>query len=165
MDRQAGNVRTMSDRNVIQTAFDEFAKTAGCSKKSGSWYRRSSETILVLNLQKSQNGLQYYVNVALWLRALGDEESPKENKCQIRTRLTRLLPADLEKRLTELLDLDSDLDQMSRKEGLLDLLREHLLPLMEASSSLEGLRSGDGQDLIRKSLVTGPGQKLLAGGS
>lgn len=152
----------MSERNAIQTIFDEFAKAAGCSKKSGSWYLRSPETIVVLNLQKSQYGLQYYVNVALWLRALGEMDAPKENKCQIRTRLTRLVPADLEKRLTALLDLDSDLDEASRHEELLGLLRERLLPLMEASSSLQSLRSGDGQLLIQKSLVTGPGQQLLA---
>ncbi len=53
----------MSVRNSIQTTFDEFGKTAGGSKKSGSWYRRSPETIVVLNLQKSQYALRYYVNL------------------------------------------------------------------------------------------------------
>ena len=101
----------------------------------------------------------------MWLLALGEIGAPKENKCQIRTRLTRLVPADLEKRLTELLDLDSDVDEQSRREELLGVLREHLLPRMQASLSLESLRSGEGQQLIRKSLITGPGQQLLADGS
>jgi hypothetical protein len=155
----------MSERNVIQTTFYDFAKAAGYSKKSGSWYRRNPETIIVLNLQKSQYGPKYYINVALWLRALGDEEAPKVNKCQIQTRLGQLVPAGLEKRLTELLDLDCDVEDMVRRTELLDLFRQHLLPLLEASSSLESLRSGDGVELIQKSLVTGPGQQLLAGGS
>lgn len=59
----------MSVRNIIQTTFDEFGKASGGSKKSGSWYRRSPETIFVLNLQKSQYAVRYYVNVALWLLA------------------------------------------------------------------------------------------------
>lgn len=152
----------MSDQNVIQATFDEFAKSAGCSKKSGSWYARSPETIVVLNLQKSQYGPQYYVNVAIWLRALGDVEAPKQNKCHIRTRLTRLVPPDDEKRLAALLDLDNGVDDSSRRDELLAVLQGHLLTVLKASSTIGGLRSGEGRQLVLKSLVTGPAQQLLA---
>lgn len=152
----------MSERNVIQAAFDRFARGAGCSKKSGSWYLRSSETIVVLNLQKSQYGPQYYVNVALWLRSLGDDEAPKENKCHVRTRLTRLVPPEAEAQLASLLDLTSGVDEGQRGEALETFLRVHLLLYLKACSSLEGLRSGVGEHLVSKSLVTGPAQWLLA---
>ncbi len=151
----------MSSRNIIQSTFDEFGKASGYSKESGSWYRRRAETIVVLNLQKSQYALRYYVNVALWLLALGQSEAPKEHHCHVRTRLDDLVPPAMEGRLTELLDLESLIDEETRREELLALLREHLLPLMEASSTLEGLRSGDGQRLINASLVTGLAQRLL----
>jgi len=151
----------MSERDVIQRIFDEFGKIAGCSKKSGSWYMRGPETIVVLNIQKSQYGHQYFVNLAIWLRALGDADAPKENNCHIRTRLTRLVPTDLEERLTALLDLDRDLDEVTREEELLRLLCGHLLPLLKASLSLESLPSGDGRRLVARSLVTGPAQQLL----
>jgi Domain of unknown function (DUF4304) len=151
--------------NVIQSTFDEFAKGIGGSKKSGSWYLRGTETIVVLNLQKSQYGLQYYVNVGVWLRALGENEAPKGTDCQIQTRLEGLVPAELENRLTELLNLDYDLDEVGRQQALLRLLRDHLFPLIVASSTLESLQAGAGRELVRKSLVTGPGQGLLAGGT
>jgi hypothetical protein len=154
----------MSVNNVVQTTIEEFAKESGCVKKSGSWFLRSEETIFVLNLQKSQYGLQCFVNVAVWLRALGDIDAPRENKCQIRTRLTRLVPADLEQRLTQLLDLDKEMDEQARRAELRGVLDEHLFPLMQASGSLDGLRSVEGQRLLKKSLVNGAGHKLLGAG-
>ena len=152
----------MSVRNVIQSTFDEFGKESGGSKKSGSWYRRSSETIFVLNLQKSQYALRYYVNVAVWMLAAGPADAPKPPQCHIQTRLERLVPPTLEDRLTALLDLDSPIDEEVRHEELLALFREHLLPVMDAASTLDGLRSGDGQRFIKASLVDGDGQRLLA---
>ncbi len=155
----------MSEHNVIQMTFDEFGKASGGSKKSGSWYLRSPETIVVVNLQKSQYAVRYYVNVALWLLAAGPAEAPKTPQCHVQTRLDGLVPPALEERLTALLDLGSPIDEKARREELLALLRAHLLPLMQASLSLESLRSGAGQELVRKSLVTGPGQQVLAAGS
>lgn len=153
----------MSERNVIQSTFDEFGKSSGGKKKSGSWYRRGDETVFVLNLQKSNYASRYYVNVALWLLPLGDADAPKENKCHVRSRLTQLVPSELEERVNDLFDLDSPLDDATRREELLAVLRQHLLPLMDSSSTLDGLRSGAGQRLIQKSLVTGPAQRLLQG--
>ena len=56
----------MSTRNIIQTTFDEFGKALDGSKKSGSWYITGPDAIAVLNLQKSQYGPRYYLNVGLW---------------------------------------------------------------------------------------------------
>ena len=154
----------MSARNVVQETFDEFSKESGCSKKSGSWYLRSSETIVVLNLQKSQYALRYYVNVGVWLLAAGPADAPKPSDCHIQTRLERLGPSALEERLTVLLDLDNPIGAEARRDELLALLREHLLPMMSAASTLEWLRSGEGQRFVKASLVDGDGQRLLAAG-
>jgi len=78
-------------RNVIQTTFDGFMKGAGFSKHSGSWYRDTDDVITVAELQKSQYGLQYYVNIALWLRPLGEAKTPKEQACHVRSRLSLLV--------------------------------------------------------------------------
>ncbi len=152
----------MSERNVIQTTFDEFGKASAGRKKSGSWYRRSEETVFVLNLQKSNYAARYYINVAVWLLALGATDTPKENKCQVRSRLTQLVPDELESRVNELLDLDFPMEETARKSELLAVLDQHLQPLMDAGATIKGLRSATGQALIRKSLVTGPAQRLLA---
>lgn len=71
------------------------------------------------------------------------------------------MPA-VEERLTALLDLDSAIDDDTRHEELVVLLRENLPPIMEAASTLEGLHSGEGKRFVEASLVDGDGQRLLA---
>ena len=52
----------------------------------------------------------------------------------------------------------------ARREELLALLGQHLLPLVEAAATLESLRSGAGQRFVKASLLDGDGQRLLAAG-
>jgi hypothetical protein len=155
----------MSIRNIIQTTFDEFGKTSGGVKKSGSWYWRSDETVLVVNLQKSQYGLSYYINVALWLLEIGPADAPKPSHCQLQTRLARLVPQSLEQRLTELLDLEVPIDDETRHAQLLALLREYLDPVMTATATLAALRSSEGRQFVQASLVNAAGLRLLASGN
>ncbi|GAA2145824.1 hypothetical protein GCM10009825_38900 [Arthrobacter humicola] len=146
--------------NVIQATFDGFMKGAGFSKRSGSWYRITDEVITVVELQKSQYGLQYYVNLALWLRPLGEVKTPKEQACHLRTRLSRLDGSE-EGRLSSLLDLDVPTPERERAENLLAFLTTHLAPVLEAVVSLNSLRHEAGQKVVAASLVMGPARELL----
>lgn len=148
-------------RNVIQTTFDDFMKSAGFSKKSGSWYRTTDEVITVVELQKSQYGLQYFVNIALWLRPLGEATAPKEHVCHVRTRLSGLVGNE-EGQLEALLDLDVPTPDSERAEKLTSFLEAHMGPALEAVASLDSLRVGAGRKVVAASLVRGPAQVLLA---
>jgi Domain of unknown function (DUF4304) len=150
-----------SERDIVQTTFDAFARGAGFTRKSGTWYRRGPETIAVLQLQKSQWGRQYYVNFALWLLPLAEADHPKEPHCHIRTRLSRLVPPADEARLDELLDLE--LDVADRERELTEFLHANLLPSVEATGTLEQLRTWPGHTVVEAALVTGGAQRLLAG--
>ena len=151
----------MSERNAVQLACDRFGKEAGFDKKSGSWYRSSDEVISVSNLQKSQYGPQYYFNQAFWLRQLGDERFPKENKCHIRARLGSLL-RDESERIAQLLDLDHQMPDEQRVEELVRLLGERLLPLIERASSVAGLRGLLDEGAFKAAGIRGPAQEALA---
>jgi len=151
----------MSERNSVQLAFDRFGKEAGFEKKSGSWYGRTDEVISVSNLQKSQYGPQYYFNQAFWLRQLGDERFPKQNKCHIRARLGSLLPNE-SGRIEQLLDLDHEMPDEVRTGELVGLLKECLLPLIEQGSSVAGLRAMLDSGAFKAAGIRGPAQELLA---
>ncbi|MEO8528452.1 MAG: DUF4304 domain-containing protein [Pseudolysinimonas sp.] len=151
----------MSPRNVVQTTFDEFGKSRGGAKKSGSWYLQGSDTIAVLNLQKSQFGLRYYGNVALWFLGIGVPSNPKPSHCHVQTRLESLVPADQRARLEELLDLEVVLGEDQRHDELLAVLEGQLGPILDASQTLAGLASEPGQHLLKKSLIDGDGQRFL----
>ena len=148
-------------RNVIQATFDGFMDSAGFSKTSGSWYRITDEVITVVELQKSQYGLQYYVNIALWLRPLGEARTPKEHVCHVRTRLSQLVGGE-EDQLAALLDLDVPVPEDQRAEDLTSFLTVHLGPVLEAVASIKSLREDPGQKVVAASLVRGPAQKLVA---
>lgn len=151
----------MSQRNVLQTTFDEFAKEAGFTKRSGAWCRHQHESVAVIELQKSQYGPQYFVNVALWLLELGDVQCPKEHACHLRTRLTRLLP-ERKDELNALLDLDdASMTESHRRESLEQLLRDRLLPLLDTCSTLDGIRSLKSTGVLGAFLTTGPAQQVL----
>ncbi len=94
-----------SARNVLRSTLNDFGSSAGFIKNSGAWYRRQGDAISVVDLQKSQYGNQYYINVGLWLLEIADERFPKEWVCHLRTRLEALLPPHEEPRLEKLLDL------------------------------------------------------------
>jgi hypothetical protein len=149
------------NRNVIQTTFDDYMKNAGFSKKGGSWYRTTDDVITVVQLQKSQYGLQYYVNIALWLRPLGAATTPKEQMCHIRTRLSRLVENE-EAKLDALLNLDVPMAEEERVEKLTHFLGVHMGPALEAVETLNSLRGGSGQKVVAMSLVKGPARDLLA---
>jgi hypothetical protein len=151
----------MSERNVIQCAFDDFGRDAGAEKKSGSWYRRSDEVIAVLNLQKSQYGPSYYFNLGFWLREIDDERYPKAHRLHISTRLGGLLPA-AEKRIDDLLDLGCAMGDEQRTRELRTLLEDELFPLVErGGSTVEGLRSMRRDGLFRRAGLTGPALQVL----
>jgi len=151
----------MNNRNIIQTTFDQYGVEVGGIKRSGSWYVHSRETIVVLNLQKSQFALKYFVNVAIWILVTVPAEAPKPSECQIQTRLDALLPPDLETHLNELLDLQNNFESQARHSQFLDLLRKHLSPAIGAASTLDGLRAGEALRLVSSSLVDGDGQRIL----
>lgn len=149
-------------RTVVQETFDRFMKSAGFAKRSGSWYRSSDEVVTVVELQKSQYGPKYYINLGLWLRALGESTAPKEQSCHVRTRLSSLVGAKEEDQLASLLDAGSGLSQSEQRDDLWSFLEAWLAPAISACDSVSRLRSGDGQRVVSAALVTGPAQRLLA---
>jgi hypothetical protein len=64
----------------------------GFINRKTSWYRLTDELVLVWNLQKSDYGGQFYMNLGLSLRGLNSDEYPAEEKCHIRIRLDKICP-------------------------------------------------------------------------
>lgn len=77
-------------KDVLAVPLKEF----GFLKKSNNWYWSNEEVVLVVNLQKSQYGEQYYVNCGVALNVFSDEKFPKEHLCDIRFRLSAVVPKE-----------------------------------------------------------------------
>ena len=62
-------------------------KPLGFKKTRGTWHRTTEDTIQIINVQGSQWGPEYYLNVGTYLRALGEELTPPEYRCHVRARI------------------------------------------------------------------------------
>jgi hypothetical protein len=62
-------------------------KVHGFKKSNLTWHKETSETILVFNIQKSQWGPEFYINVGIYLKALGSENKPPEYRCHVQSRI------------------------------------------------------------------------------
>lgn len=154
----------MTEADVVRAAFKDFGKANDLAKKGASLYLEQVATIGVFNLQRSQWGPHYYVNIALWLRALGEDTRPKEYACHVRTRMDALFSDETEY-IHGLLD-SGEVADFDQRRGQIVLLLERALGVLRACADLEGLRGSDeGQRLLASSLVTGEAQSLLRGAS
>lgn len=79
-----GRAMTKDELIVLVTP---LLKSVGFKKSRTTWYRSSSEGVCVFNIQASQFGSEYYLNVGFYISALGSIEKPPEYKCHIRERL------------------------------------------------------------------------------
>ena len=147
--------------NIVQKTLANVMKGLNLAKNGSAWYLRRDETIFVVELQKSNYGPCYFINVAVWLRDLGDTQFPKEHACHIRTRLGELV-GDPDW-LTQLLDLEHPLSEPERETELSRALTAEMGWLVAVTASIEALRSDDGTRFRDRSLVTGPAQRLIAG--
>lgn len=95
-----------------------FLKAVGFKKKRGSWHREQDDLIHVVNIQGSQWGADFYLNIGVYLKALGQESRPPEYRCHFRSRLS-----EPDKPVEELVE---DVESWFSKYGTLaDLAESH----------------------------------------
>ncbi len=130
-----------SPSSPIRAAMLPGLREVGFKVRANTWHKQCQDTILVVNLQKSQWGPQFYINLAVWVRQLGEALAPKEYQCHIRQRATSL-PDQRAKTLERALDLEDESMGMQEREACIDeLMRESAIPFLESLSTMEGIRS------------------------
>ena len=146
--------------NPIAAGLDSALRSLAFQRKKLIWTRELPECWQVVELQKSEYGQQYYLNIGFWLKALGETESPREHKCHIRLRAT-LLP-DGASQLGQLLDLEANpfpADEYSRRlEGA---VRAVVMPLLQNCATLEGMSAEYQRRQLATALVHKAARALL----
>jgi hypothetical protein len=153
----------MTAPSPIAASMDLYLRTEQQFLRKGStWYRKLDDLIWVVNLQKSQYGRQYYVNIGVWLRELGDLEWPKEQECHVRSRIEALADPMDEPRIKERFDLESSLEEPDRTALIIETLSTLLGPVLDRVRSIEDMRGPVGKAFLTRSLVRGVAQPLLS---
>jgi hypothetical protein len=77
--------------NIIARTLDELLRARGFSRRKKTWYLDKVETVLVVDLQKSDFSRCYYINLGVSPRQLCPDPAPKINICPIGYRLEMLV--------------------------------------------------------------------------
>ena len=148
--------------NAIKDAFTAAMKKAGFQKKSDGWYLDADDAILVANLQKSDDGDQYYVNLAVWLKALGEVAFPKEYQCHIRMRAWRLEPEQRKYLEGELFNLENpEISDATRRELVRSFLETKAIPFLRSCSTLRGLKQLYRENRLKGAAIMVRAQQIL----
>ncbi len=135
--------------NIINV-FEQNLRQAGFIKKGDSWYFSGAETILVANLQKSNYGNQYYVNLAVYVKQFGEERFPKEHKCHIRMRLDAVVTDGTERTFNA---EDLSVSEEERQNAVAQVMQSKAIPFLQRLATLEGIRRMVQQGELRKAMV------------
>lgn len=89
MDRHSGYVSAMKK---LDDLFYTKLALLGFSRSKGNFLFFGGKLALVLNLQKSNYGDDYFINIGVWLEDVGGKNDlPKETLCHIRFRADSFL--------------------------------------------------------------------------
>jgi hypothetical protein len=123
------------------------------SGKTNTWHKPHQDTILVVNLQKSQFGEIYYINLGVWVRLLGENEAPKEYQCHIRQRATSL-PTEKTKALEQALNfVEAPMTPEERHAVIAEFMRTEAIPLLDSLATLEGIHTAIETQRLRGGMV------------
>jgi hypothetical protein len=81
------------DVDSFRRAVHQLLKARGFKRSGMTWRRQQSESLAVLNVQKSNWGPEYYVNVGVFFSELDNVSNPKEYECHVRGRVEPVDPA------------------------------------------------------------------------
>ncbi|WDZ78011.1 DUF4304 domain-containing protein [Ensifer adhaerens] len=120
----------MSSNNPIVDAVADSLKPHGFRKNARSWYLESPETILIVNVQKSQFGNQFYLNCSVVFRSISTVARPKEYHGDIRFRLESVLSPSEAELCVKLLNLENELFSDEERQAKFAGLFARALPLL-----------------------------------
>ena len=118
----------MVDKKTFKKAFGAPLENLGLTKQGQSWYLDGRDSIVVVNLQKCDWNETYFMNIGIWLKALGEASYPKYNHCHLYYRVESFFPEK-----SELILVSCSLEK-SNQEKLTDLskfIKNELVPFLQ----------------------------------
>lgn len=128
----------MIDKNSFKQAIAKPLAAAHLPKKGQSWYLDGRDAIVVFNLQKSDWADEYFINIGIWLKALGQAEYPDVNDCHLSFRLECLFREE-QKLIREGASLERG--DVSLVEQLSSLIATEVVPFLQKCTDSGNLRT------------------------
>lgn len=134
----------MWDREQLIAVFKSELKSQGFRKNANTWHLVFDEVIQIVNLQNSSwSKDDHYLNVGLYLRALGDELKPKVALGQIRGRPRQLFDPPISTAVEDALRVnDLRKSSLHEEEVLVTFFREPFKQFSDQYRTAEAIRQG-----------------------
>jgi len=118
--------------------FGEVAKENGFERAYEGWFKESPEVIMVLDLQKSNFGSYYYLNIKLFIQGTFGNAYSKSKKL-VKTDVGNIFLRQPDN-YSNLLNLDDPLADNERKEGLKKMFNDFIVPFSNKANTKEGIK-------------------------
>jgi hypothetical protein len=156
--------------DAVKRSFFAWGRGHGFARRSHELSWPPGETTVMLELQRSDYSRSYYVNIGIAIADLHEAPVTRFGLADIDLRAAALdssrdprLLETSHKELQQLLDLENDLDEDTREAGLIRRL-DQLLPILDAASTLDGLRKLYCDGFLTRSLMRKEARALLSEG-
>lgn len=106
---------------------------------NGNWFKESDETIVVLNLQKSNFSDKYYLNIRIFIKGLFCNFS-KMDKKWIKNQIGDVF-LRAPKEFDYILDMENNIGLEERIEKIQDLFNKFIVPFSSEAFSVAGIKS------------------------
>ena len=134
-------------RDVIKRTVESSLKADGWSKSGDSWYKKSTETLLAVSLQKSNYARSYFLNLGIFMPPV-ESVSTDFGLAPISLRVDSLPDAKSFDTRT-LFDLEFPMSESDRQEKIQHLLEGVVLPEMNKCGTVDALKpNGAGHSLM-----------------
>lgn len=117
--------------------FTQVAKKYGLEKGDGGWYSESKETLVTLNLQKSNYSNLYYLNIKTYIHGIYNQEY-EPNKYWI-VNHPGIISTRQPNEYSYIFDLESTLSIIERENKLDIFFKDFLIPYISDSKSVKGI--------------------------
>ncbi|WPU92463.1 DUF4304 domain-containing protein [Mucilaginibacter sabulilitoris] len=122
----------------FKIAFDNIANEYSFEKAFHGWFKESRDCIAVLDLQKSNFGVYYELNIKIFIQGMFGNSYSK-NKDLVKKEIGDIFlrqPNDFR----DVLDLEVPMEDKLRKEKLGQLFNEFIMPLVEKALTIHGIK-------------------------
>ncbi|MDX2278013.1 MAG: DUF4304 domain-containing protein [Saprospiraceae bacterium] len=143
------------DIKEFKIVFGEVAKAHNFKKAHGGWFKESPECLAILELQKSNFGNYYQLNIKIFIQGFF-ERIYLPSKDLIKSSMGHVNSSET-KEYKNVFDFDEPMEDNLRKKRLLELFENHIVPFTDKTSSRSGIRalSENGEIILLPSIKEG----------
>lgn len=134
------------EKRLLLQALSPTLKAHGFRKKDSTWRRTRDGFIQIINVQGSQWSRSFYLNLGIYIEAIGAKATPLEFDCHIRNRADNLV--EDHRQYQQLLDFEVSISPEVRFRELNEIIEKRVIPWLDEFSTDQRIRDWitDGQE-------------------